>query len=165
MCGLTEPALPCAAGVVRAWCKAQSVWHGTCRPCCAASLTFACTPACLRACRMSVTLQVPSQHTQRSLCSNSRTGQPTAAWVSGSSAACDTLEPGTQQQPSSCHGQRQGGSTEPPAADFAAGAAGVEGDGQALRPPVQQTSLENKLPHYNNSLRMWCLNFNGRVSA
>lgn len=157
-------------GVLWAWCKAEPVcMQGTCRCCCVASLRLACKPACLHACRMSVTLQVPSQHTQRSLRSNSRTGQPTAAWVTGSSTACDTLEPGTQQQqPLPCHGQQQGGSAEPPAADLAsaAGAVGVEGAGQPLPPPVlQKLSLCSRNPQWNNSLRSWCLNFNGRVSA
>lgn len=105
--------------------------------------------------RMRVTLQVPSQHAQRSLCSNSRTGQPTAAWVSGSSPACDAHEPGMQQQQLlPCHNQQQ---------DAAAGAAGMQGDGHPQAGPPVLQKFENKLPQWNQSLHMWCLNFNGRV--
>lgn len=109
-------------------------------------------------CRMSVSLQVPSQQTQRALCSNSRSGQPTAAWHAQGAHS----DAGGQQFPPL---QQQNSSSSSTAASESGvigscGDAAAEADVAAAR-CLQK--LESKQPHWNGALRVWCLNFNGRV--
>jgi hypothetical protein len=110
---------------------------------------------------MSVSLQVPSQQTQRALCSNSRSGQPTAAWH----AQVTPGDTGAQQSPPLQQQDNSSSSSSPlpESGGFGSGGdAAADADAAAAR-CLQK--LESKEPYWNGALRVWCLNFNGRVST
>jgi hypothetical protein len=107
-----------------------------------------------------VSLQVPSQQAQRALCSNSRSGQPTTAWhAQGAQGGT-----GAQQAPPL---HQQGSSISSLTLSESGGVVSVgdaAGDADVAEGLRSLQKLESKQPHWNGALRVWCLNFNGRVS-
>jgi hypothetical protein len=99
---------------------------------------------CLFWCRMSVMLHIP-QHLQQQ-CADSTTAP---AAVSAASSRASRSHSSSNAQPApQAHLVSRPDDQQP-----------------AQHSTAQQLSLENKLPHWNDALRVWCLNFNGRVSG
>jgi hypothetical protein len=105
---------------------------------------------CVCWCRMSVMLHIPQQLQQQ--CAYSMAA-PAAA------SAASTCASKSYTSSSSSHSSN---AQPAPQAHLVSRA---EDQQPAQHSTAHQLSLENKLPHWNDALRVWCLNFNGRVSV